>query len=255
MNQLALAALLSASTLASADLASDVADAHGRGEVPADHVFDADATVMFGGNTLMDGADLMFHPNGALVRIEGGDHVAVFDGKTAYVTEGNPLPRPRFQLLTWPYFAVMAYKLDDGGATLEPMDDAPLRRGEEPMRRAKLTFADGTGDSPDDWYVLYLNADDQLVASAYIVTYGKPTAEAEAEPHAIVYEELRAVEAGGEATGVVLSPTWTFYNWTEAEGLVGEPIGEVRLEGLRLIPTPAEAFTKPAGAREVEVPE
>ena len=258
--------LLLALPLAAAGVAADdhtaaapdpaaVAAAHGRDAVPAGHVFAGDITVNFGDRTLLDAARIHFHPHGGLVRIDTDAGTAVFDGQTAYVTGDDAVPNARFQLLTWPYFAVAAYKLDDGGTNLEPMEPAPVREGEDPQTRGKLTFDAGVGDAPDDWYVLYVNDDDQLTAMAYIVTYGKTLEQAEAEPHAIVYDGFTDVpDADGEPTGAIIATNWTFYDWTEAEGVVGEPIGSVTIDNLQLIPAPAGAFDKPEGATEQEVP-
>ena len=238
-------------------LVAEVEAAHGRGEVPAGHVLHGTITVTFGENALLDAAEIWFDANGGLVRIETGDGAtAVLDGTTAHLSPPDAdIPRPRFQLLTWPYFAVNAFKLRDGGADLAMMDPAPLREGEQPMRRMLLTFAAGTGDSPDDWYVLYLDDAGRLVSSAYIVTYGTPAAEAEQEPHAIVYADFQDVPLpDGTNSGVVLSPTWTFYDWSEADGLVGEPRGSVEIEDLRFVETPAGAFDAPRDSREVVAP-
>ncbi|MEL7239315.1 MAG: hypothetical protein AAGK78_10670, partial [Planctomycetota bacterium] len=232
-----------------------VASAHGRDTIPDGLVFKTSITVEFGGNTLLDNADLWFHPNGGLVRMQAGDTTAVFDGSTAWTT-GTAIPRPRFQLLTWPYFAVTAYKLDDGGTDLEAMNAAPLREGDDTkLRRSELTFESGVGDSPDDWYILYVNEADQLVAMSYIVTYGVDTEEAEGDPHAIVYDNFVNVPLpGGEESGAILSTEWTFYNWSREAGLVGDIIGKVSLTNLELVEQPEGAFDKPEGADEVLVP-
>ncbi len=52
----------------------------------------------------------------------------------------------------------------------------------------------------------------------------------------------------------MLSPTWTFFNWTDAEGLIGEPIGKVTLDDLRFVEPAEGVFDKPDSAVEVEVP-
>ena len=254
---LAAALLLPAAVMADSPAISPaerVAAAHGRENVPADAVLRASITVEFGGNALLDAAELTFHPNGGLVRIETGDATAVFDGKSAHVSPADAdMARPRFQLLTWPYFAAMPFKLDDGGTTLAEIDDAPLREGEDPMPRMKLTFAQDVGDSPDDWYVLYLDGS-LLKAASYIVTYGDVDP-GEAEPHAIVYDDIENVPGpDGRPTGVLISRSWTFHNWSEDEGITGEPIGRATLEDLRFVEREPGMFEAPADAREVEVP-
>jgi hypothetical protein len=43
----------------------------------------------------------------------------------------------------------------------------------------KLTFKSGTGDAPDDWYVVYADKKTNLLETAYIVTLKAGKEEAE----------------------------------------------------------------------------
>lgn len=217
----------------------------------------ADLTVRFGEQTRLDGQMLMETEVGR-VRLElGGDTVAVFDGKTAWVApDSTALPRARFNLLTWPYFAAAPYKLDDPGTQLQrrgrmPVRQAPARddaAADRTMPAARLTFAASTGDSPDDWYMLYRDPQtNRLAAMGYVVTYGAATAES-ATPHAIVYDSYQHVE------GVPVPTEWTFYNWSKAKGPHGEPIGRATLRNPRFTTPPDSAFAPPPNAERSAMP-
>ena len=203
------------------------------------------------------------------MRIEVDGATAVADAGKTYVSPPDAkLPRPRFQLYTWPYFAMAPFKLDDAGVKLSPMEPATTENPYDgPYARAKMTFAAGTGDAPDDWYVLYVDTEKHdvpyrgstpphvLKAMAYIVTYGKTLEQAEAEPHAIVYGEFIDVPGpDGEPTGVRLSTSWSFRNWSPDKGME-DAVGSATITGLELIAPPPGAFDKPADAREVAAPE
>ena len=125
---------------------------------------------------------------------------------------------------------------------LTEMGEMPFRGQMCPV--VKMTFADGVGDSPDDWYLLYTSPQSgRLIAMAYIVTYGK-TAEAEPQPHAIVYERFVMSD------GALISTEWTFYNWSERQGIYGDPIGRAILRNLMFFKKVEKgAFDPPAESK------
>lgn len=208
----------------------------------------AGISLEFGGNRVFEGT-MMFdrHLSKSRIELDGGATL-VFDGEKAWVSPSSAqVPQARFHLLTWPYFLAAPFKLDDPGANVEFTRQKKL--GEKTFQTAKLTFDPGTGDAPDDWYLLYANpADFRLHAMAYIVTYGTPTEKAEEEPHAIVYEKYETID------GMTLSTEWLFYNWSEERGIFGDPIGKVTLRDIAFIEPTAEMFTKPEDAKEDELP-
>jgi hypothetical protein len=202
--------------------------------------------VDFGGRRALEGR-LVFSSDAARSILEPtSGATAVFDGKTAWVSpNAEAFPGARFHLLTWPYFAAVATKLRDPGTAIEVL--GPRQELGRSFDTARLTFAPGTGDAPDDWYVLYREqGSNRLAAMAYIVTFGTDKAKAEAEPHAIVYEDFVDVD------GVPVSTRWQFYNWSEQQGIHGDPIGEARLLDPRWVEAPA--FVAPAGAVEIGLP-
>jgi len=184
-----------------------------------------DADISFSGMDDLS-ATFIFETTGGRARMELVDGtVVIHDGHTAWANrfpEDIPGPLLRFHVLTWPWFAASPFYM--GGSDLAEPFALPLREGGETYPVVKQTFPPAAGDAPDDWYILYRDPDtDRLAAESYIVTYFKPKAEAEKEPHAIIYDQYVAVD------GVWLSMDWTFYNWNNEQGCHGDPIGTVTI--------------------------
>lgn len=232
-----------ASAAETAPFGERVARAHGGAAWNARRAVAMDFEMQFG--PMRWSGKLLYEIGSGRGRAEStGGPVAGFDGKDAWVLPADAPPQnARFMLPTWWYFLAAPFKLADPGTRLVPGDERQLAG--ETYSSARLTFAPGTGDSPDDWYVLYAEpASGRLKAMAYIVTFGGVSpAKAEQEPHVIVYDRFETVD------GVTLSTSWSFFNWNEAQGVTGEPIGKVTIRGLRFVEPPADAFTRPAGAR------
>lgn len=207
----------------------------------------AHIVVHFGGNKRVD-ADFLFDPAVGKVRMTSADgKVTVFDGQMCWVSPGHDAtPRDRFHVLTWPYFLAAPFKLNDPGSHLTDWTTADYNG--KPHRFATLSFGDGVGDAPDDWYKLYIDDAGRLVAMAYIVTYGKDKDPANLEPHAITYHDFQDVG------GVTLPMTWRFVDWSMEQGPHGDPRGHAAVTRVQFVTPPADAFTKPAGAAEVSLP-
>lgn len=173
----------------------------------------------------------------------------VWDGEQAWVSPASMEPdRLRFHLRTWPYFLAAPFKLRDPGSQLEFLGRLPAQP-DQPMPAARLTFAEGVGDSPDDWYIAYRDPEtDRLAALAYIVTYGTPAEQAEQNPHAVLYRGWRTLD------GVTLSTDWRFHHWSEDQGAHGQMIGHVTLSELAFVDPPEDVFDKPEDARALPLP-
>ncbi len=251
---LAAAALACCALVAHADdkaraLAEKVAEAHARSTLASKPAIQTDIAVDFGGKRVFEGV-LTFTTDGGKSRFEpkaGG--LMVFDGTSAWVAPNTPNagPPPRFHLLTWPYFALAATKLTDGGTIhSEPKSMALMGTTYDAF---KLTFAAGTGDAPKDWYVVYADPKTHVLKSlAYIVTYGTPIEEAEKDPHAIVYHDYKTID------GVPISTNWSFHNWNAKDGITGDPIGKATLANIKFVTPDATTFAKPEGATEDKLP-
>ncbi|MEQ9366982.1 MAG: hypothetical protein RIF32_22300, partial [Leptospirales bacterium] len=208
-----------------------------------------DIHLSFGGKERIAGT-MNFETAGDRSRIDFRDGgVMLFDGHEAMVSPPNhPAPKPRFELLTWPYFFELAFKLNDPGTRLRAIGDRRSAGRDYPA--ARLTFGANVGDTPDDWYVLYVDPQTGLLDTAgYIVTYGQSATEGEKEPHAIVYSDYVDVD------GVQLATDWKFYLWTEERGIFGEAIGAARLSNIRFVVLNAGTFLRPETYRVDELPE
>jgi hypothetical protein len=126
-------------------------------------------------------ADYVFDParnRGAMKRTAKG-HVIEwrYDGHTAseYVDGRCTSDRKRSRwiagmvsnLLFW---LGMPWKFLDAGATVIRVDDEPLHRGAPPAPRFFVTYKD-VGDTPDDWYLVWLDPQTKRVARiTYLVS-------------------------------------------------------------------------------------
>ncbi|MEM9555081.1 MAG: hypothetical protein AAGC60_12545 [Acidobacteriota bacterium] len=244
------ASLVAAPALADADAASYVAaieSAHGGAVYGAQQAVAAEIVVEFGGQTILQGT-MLFDPAVSKVRMElVGGSVIVFDGADAWVA-GPEVPRARFHVLTWPYFFAAPFKLDDPGTHVESLGKVAWRGDALPA--VELTFGDGVGDSPDDWYVVYRDpSTHRLSGLGYIVTYGTSVEQAEAEPHAVSYDAYTEI-----GDGVSVATDWSFWNWNREEGLFGDPIGRATISNPRFTTPADDAFAAPAGATKIAAP-
>jgi len=192
------------------------------------------------GGTSLD-ANLFVETGGPAILLElSEDTVAIFTGDEMYAMPSDSAVSP-FTLKTWAYFLEAPYKLNDPGTMMEKHDTAQIKG--KTYDRAKLTFQSGTGDSPDDWYVLYRDQNNnKLKAMAYIVTAGRSVEEASKNPHAISYEDFQTIE------GVPVATMWKFWQWSEANGFSEVPIGEATLSNIEFLDS-GTLFQAPDGAK------
>jgi len=232
------------STHAKPAIVKSIEKAHNAADWRANQAVQADIVVNFGGRAALQGV-VTFSTDASRARIVRPDgSTVVFDGNTAWVA-GGEFPRARFHVLTWPYFAAVPYKLADAGTQLTEQPPAPFNSATDLQPAWKLTFGPGTGDAPNDWYLLFPDpATGRLTAMAYIVTFDKTLAEAEKDPHAIRYLDFRPVG------GVPIPHRWTFHDYSHTTGISAAQIGDAVLSNVRFITPDANTFTAPAGAIE-----
>lgn len=184
--------------------------------------------------------------NSAGIRIDKRDGTkVVYNGNEVFICPADASEKgARFDVFTWQYFFALPFKFSDEGTQLQMLD--PKKIGGENFNTARLSFKENTGDTPDDWYILYQEPDTGLLhAAAYIVTYNSPKQEAEKNPHAIVYRDYVAKE------GVPVSTRWTFHHWSEQEG-IGEQIGEANLSNIVFFNAEDELFEEPENSKAVD---
>jgi hypothetical protein len=153
-----------------------------------------------------------------------------YDGVDVWMHPEDSLYKgARFDALTWSYFFMAPYKLNDPGTYHTKVKPLPYQE-DRVLNTTKMSFGKDVGDAPDDWYVVYQQKDDQLLAAmAYIVTFGGTSeTEASQNPHAINYEDYSKVN------GIPFAHRWTFWNWSETEGL-RDQIGEARISNIQFL--------------------
>ena len=228
-----------------------IEDAHRHDLYERQDAVEADFSVTFGESTF--GGTMLFTPSMGKVRMQlDGGITIIYDGLTAWLSPADaevPGPPARFHVLTWPYFMAAAYKLDDPGTRHEYAKAKPVSEGFGASQTGiKVSFDSGVGDTPDDWYIAFVDREtNRLSALAYIVTYGKEQAKAEERPGIVLYEDFQEVD------GVPFATAWKFHHWTQ-DGGVGEAKGSATLSNIGFVTPADDAFDKPEGAVEAELP-
>jgi hypothetical protein len=179
------------------------------------------------------------------VRKANGSDI-LFDGSTAWMagdTKGDP--EARFDLFAWHYFFCLPWKLADPGARWQPMPDRVFDG--HPCSAGRLTFAPGTGDSADDWFLVFSDKKDGLIRGAvYVVTYGgKDIEAAEKGPRSIEYGDYRPVD------GIPVAHAWTFHGWNTDSLDSKTKLGEARIRNVRFEAETPEMFALPPGAAKI----
>ncbi|MGB5981033.1 MAG: hypothetical protein WBG46_02710 [Nonlabens sp.] len=178
------------------------------------------------------------------VRVNNADGTSIlFDGKDIwYNGESGKDASARFDVLTWSYFFALPFKVTDPGTNIKTMDSSPE------FEKLKLTFQGNIGDTPQDWYHLFVDKQSHLLnASGYIVTYGDVDVEkAEKNAHAIVYKKYENVE------GVHFAAAWSFHNYKDNNIEKNVTIGSAELKEIEF-GTFNDQFDIPQGSHKIKV--
>lgn len=194
-----------------------------------------DLVLKFGGKERLNGSiTLLTNSSKGLIEYGDSSKIMYVKDKVYYSPDITNTKGIRFDAYTWSYFFLLPHKLSDGGTKLTPYENSTLNR--ETFDTQKLTFAPGTGDAPDDWYILYSDKESHLLeTAAYIVTAGKTKEEAEADPHAISYADYTEID------GIPIAQTWSFWGWKEDKGLT-EQLGEATLTNIQFVEVDSNFF-------------
>lgn len=178
------------------------------------------------------------------VEVEG-DATLGWDGEEAWIqpnAEAFPSPA-RFWALTPYYFVAMPFVAADPGTRYEQLDDAELDGVMHHI--VKLTYGDGVGDAPDDYYVLYLHPETKrLSALRYVVSYPGFFPDGGHSPEKIMrYSEYREVD------GLSIAGRLDTSRWDVEAGEPGEVVTNVVVSNVSLGETwDEDFFAKPEGA-------
>ena len=152
----------------------------------------------------------------------------------------------RFWSLTPYFFMAQPFVLEGNGTNLELLEDVDYKNNLYHV--VKVTFDAGTGDAPDDYYVLYFSIRSRkLEVIRYVVSYpgyfekGKHTPE-------------KFMDLSGEQTvdGITFPKNYKTY-WLTDENVPGEHITDITLSEIEFLPDlESSYYDVPQGAKILE---
>jgi hypothetical protein len=145
----------------------------------------------------------------AYLDVPDTDQSMAWDGTKAWgVNWAQPAP-PRFFALLNYYFLNLPWLTQDPGVKLGVPGTGSIPFDETEYITVRMTFEAGVGDTPDDYYVLFIEPDGhRLRACEYVVTYKAllPPCVAHTPPHVLVYDEYETVD------GLLVPTRYTIYD-------------------------------------------
>lgn len=217
--------------------AQQVEAAHHKQDFLSHSSIQFDFKLIFGGAERIVGKMILLTNSSAgLLEKKDGTKIMFNQNKVYYLSDNlENVDKIRFDAYTWSYFFLMPFKLTDDGTVWNDYQNKNLN-GTKYLTE-KLTFTSGTGDAPDDWYIVYADAETKLVkVAAYIVTANKSQEEAEKNPHAIEYYSYQ------EINGIPIATRWNFWEWRENIGLTNK-IGSAEISNIEFIELTEDFFT------------
>ncbi len=131
-----------------------------------------------------------------------------WDGKRAWSENWKEQTPPRFLALLNYYFLNLPWLTMDQGVNLTEPEKVKLWDDPTEYITVKVTFDAGVGDTPEDYYLLYIDPKTyRLKATEYIVTYASllPPDAKSTPPHILVYDTFTTVD------GLVVPSKYSIY--------------------------------------------
>ncbi|WP_289039219.1 hypothetical protein [uncultured Zobellia sp.] len=154
-----------------------------------------------------------------------------WDGKTAWVQAKDSTAfayDTKFWALTPLYLMGHPFILDGEGVNLELLPEATYKDKANDV--VKVTFAAGTGDAPDDYYILQFDKESHLLtATRYIVSYPEYFKDGGHNP-----EKFMEVGELLDVSGVLL-PKELKTHWTTKDGKQGEYITQIDISDIHFV--------------------
>lgn len=166
-----------------------------------------------------------------------------WDGQEAWVfPDTAQLPvNPRFWSMTPFYFVGLPFVLADEGTRYQLLD--PQELNGQMYDLVKVTYTSGTGDAPDDFYVVYIHQEtSHMEALRYIVTYPGFFPNGGHSP-----EKIMILKGLQEVDGIALATGYDTHWWQDT---VGAHITTIDVKDVQFKSdvNREEAFAKPEGA-------
>lgn len=200
----------------------EVEIAHGYSSFVGKDIYAFDIEMQFGSGPSRT-MSVYVEPKGSHLRLEKPDGSKILwkDGTLFSSSDTSKWEGDQFAVFTYTYFAMLPYKLNDPGVNVKVI---------EPNALFKLTFDQGTGDSPDDWYTIHLDSQKHIGSAGYIVTYGGTDPdEAAKSAHAIHYTNYQNI------SGIPMATEWWFTNYNAESYKSTDTIGHAILSRQRFV--------------------
>lgn len=172
-----------------------------------------------------------------------------WDGEHAWVSppDAETLKSPRFWALTPYYFIGMPFVLADPGVHLKKTGSAELNG--RPHDIITATFGEAVGDSPDDYYIIYLDAETgRFGGLRYIVSYPGFYPDGGHSP-----EKLMVYEGAQTVDDITFAEHFPTYKWDPDAEARGPKVTDVAMSDVEFRPKTEDAFfDAPEGAKMLE---
>lgn len=132
-----------------------------------------------------------------------------WDGETCWSVGWTAPAPPRFMAQLNFYFYNLPWLVRDDGVRLAYEGTTTILDEPTEYHAVRMTFEAGTGDSPDDYYVLYVHPETFVLhATEYIVTYAPilPEGVTSSPVHVLVFEDHATVD------GLLVPHGYTIHN-------------------------------------------
>lgn len=152
----------------------------------------------------------------------------------------------RFWALTPYYFLGQPFVLDGEGVNLELLPEITYQDKKQDV--VKVTFDDGTGDAPDDYYILYFDTNTHILSVIrYIVSYPAYFKEGEHMP-----EKFMELIGENRVAGILFPNKYKTY-WLTDDNEPGEYITNIEVSNLTFKKVvPEDFYEAPADARIID---
>ncbi len=231
------------------DFVTETETAHFKNDFLKNDAIQYNIVAFFGTEEWINGKmTLSTNSENGKIEFKNGSQI-IFNGQKVFYSKSiKDNSNVRFDAYTIPYFFLLPYKLSDKGTVWSKYQNK--EKDSLNFNTKKLSFGAGTGDAPNDWYVLYTNKKTNLIEkTAYIVTAGGTSqAETEKNPHAIEYLNYK------NTGGIPIATKWKFWSWKKDSGFEKE-LGNAQLSDLKFIKTDANYFKPTADFLEEKLKE
>lgn len=179
--------------------------------------------------------------------VDDATHHFGWDGERAWADFDAKTSSPRFWSLTPYYFVGVPFVFADEGITL--VDEGPIEFEGKAYDQIRVTFAAGTGDAPDDFYVMYLEQETGRVGGVrYVVSYPGFFPDGGHSP-----EKFMAYDGAQVIDGITLPQSFRTFAWDVEGKAPKEKVTDTTLSEVSFLPeTPEAAFHVPQGAQVLD---